>query len=368
MEKEIKVYIPINWLTGDTELFGIKDPVLHRMGNMILTKQRRELMGQLGARGIKVIHKKDEIDENTICLVADTTLVHEDERDSVTYKKKFDAIMFANGGENLHFPRTMKPTEYFTNPFFPAVFKNEARNGGVDKFLIENPIQVKKLEMFYQRSLFDPRFNLEWRHVIIQQKIDTPTEYDTYMRVLVAGSGEVLGSSLKCSRHMPGSCKLDGLFERALIRPDSPYCIGFKKMFNYYSGGESISLEKPGKIDEEKRAILESHGLDPNNLHVPEEILDVTKNLMHRCNKELGVMCGFDFILNRSDGRWYYLENQAYPAINEWAAARGIEVPEHTDYASYLAILTVELRARFEALMRTYEHKLQEVKEKGTSI
>lgn len=356
------------WLNGDSELFGILDPVLHRMGNIILTRERSEFIRQLKEKGFKVTSNKKDIDENTIFLVVDETLTHEDIHDISGYKKKFDAIMFANGGENFHYPKTVKPTEYFANPFYPAVFKNEARNGGVDKFLIENPYQAKKLEMFYRRSMMDPLFRSEWKSVILQQRIKTPTEYDTYMRVLVAGSGEVLGSSLKCSRLMPRSCTLDGLFERALIRPDSPYCIGVKKMFNYYSGGESISLEKPGALDEEKRHILEAHGFDPDNLHVPDEVLDVCQNLMSRCPKELGVICGIDFILNKADGKWYYLENQSSPAINEWAIPRGVNVPEHTDFTSYLAILSVELRARYEAFMMTYEKKLKELKEKETSM
>ena len=44
-------------------------------------------------------------------------------------------------------------------------------------------------------------------------------------------------------------------------------------------------------------------------------------------NKTLGVICGIDFIYNEKDNKWYYLEIQAFPAIDEWAVTKGIKIP-----------------------------------------
>ena len=39
--------------------------------------------------------------------------------------------------------------EFFINPFFPVVLKNELTNGGVDKFFIKNESQLNVIKKFY---------------------------------------------------------------------------------------------------------------------------------------------------------------------------------------------------------------------------
>ncbi len=49
-------------------------------------------------------------------------------------------------------------------------------------------------------------------------------------------------------------------------------------------------------------------------------------------------------------GNWYYLENQAFPAIEEWAWERNIKVPKGTTIKGFLEYLELDLQARYEAL------------------
>ena len=66
------------------------------------------------------------------------------------------------GGENYHFPHSMKIIEYFEHPFFPAVFKNALRNGGIDKFLISSPSQLEKIKKFFMLTVRNPIYHKDW--------------------------------------------------------------------------------------------------------------------------------------------------------------------------------------------------------------
>ena len=133
-------------------------------------------------------------------------------------------------------------------------------------------------------------------------------------------------------------------------------------MFNYYSTGEIISFFQP-KYSDEKQKILKAHNIDPNNPKVPEDILEVTKNIMEKCNKELGIICGFDFIQDDIDKKWYYLENQAFPSIDEWLFKKGMKIPKVNSLDSYVYYNELELSARYEALISQTKKKLEKKQE-----
>ena len=79
---------------------------------------------------------------------------------------------------------------------------------------------------------------------------------------------------------------------------------------------------------------------------------------MQKCNKELGIICGIDFIFNKEDNKWYYLENQAFPAIEEWADAKNIRTNKVNNVNDYIKYCTLELEARYDALMMYMNKKL----------
>lgn len=353
--KKGKIYIEKMWVSGDT-CIDTHDYFKDLAAKSTISKKRKEFIENLKKEDFDITFNKEDIDEDTICLIMDDTSVCEEEISLDEYKKLFDKKIRENAGENFHYPHSLRILDYFEDPFFPAVFKNEIENGGVDKFLIEDINQLEKLKSFYDKYHDNPKYKEALDCTILQQYIETPSKYASYLRVLAAGSGDVMGASLKYSSRTYSQSTLDGLFEKVFLNPNSKYFIDAKKMFNYYSGGQNIYFSQPS-YSNEKVKILKEHNFDVNNLVLPDSILDVLKNIMEKCNREIGVMCGVDFMLNKNDNKWYYLENQAFPAIEEWAQAKRVSLPTSHTMKGYLELLEIELQARYEALMLTVEDR-----------
>lgn len=354
----MKIFVEEKWITGDTCVFTIPNQFDRITVKNELKKMRTAFVNKLKSEGFTITTNRDEIDNNTICLIMNSdSLIKNPE----TIEEVIDAIkqkISSSAGPNFHYPKSVSVTEYFKNPFFPAVFKNELQNGGKDKFLISTPEQVATIKYFYEQNKDNAEIMLAFDSCIIQQFIETPTRYATYMRVLANGAGEIMGANLKCARTDFEKSQLNSLFEKIFLDPNSKYYLNTTKMFNYYSGGLEIGLSQP-KYSSDKQEILIAHGFDMDNLRVSEEVADVVKNIMLNCNEEVGVMCGIDFMLNAEDNHWYYLENQAFPAIEEWAKPRGISLPANHTLKHYVRYNEIELLAREEALRATIEYRKQ---------
>ncbi len=358
----IKIFVDKNWLEANKDFADTtitsknKQFIDHSI--KILHQARQEFVESLKKQGLIVTSDPKEYDENTICIIDSPQLVSHDNSFQPIYQV-IERKIHSSGGPDFNYPTTVDLPSFWQRPFYPAVFKNIGVNRGIDKFLVETPEQFAKIFAYFQKSLAE-NIKLNWRDVVFQQYIETPTNYKTYMRVLISGAGKVLGSSLKCSKNMPNSISLDGDFERVFLRPDSPFFIRAKKMFNYYSGGDNISLEKPEFLNDEQKRTLAAHGIDPNNMQVPNEVMNVCRNIMANCNKELGVIAGIDFILNERDGHWYFLEFHSQPAIDEWADVRGIPLPpDDGEIENYIAREMYELVLRKEALTQIIEQRLK---------
>ena len=283
--------------------------------------------------------------------------------DIKTFKKEFDKRMFEAGTDKLNYPYSLRIEEFFAKPFFPAVLKNELTNGGIDKFLIETPEQLEKIKKFYKKFHNIEPYKTNFENCIFQQYIETPTNHQTYLRVLMSASGDAMGASLKYSQVSEKHREPEGIFEKYFWDKNSEYFLNCKGMFNYYSNGGNILFSQP-RFSYDNRNILKAHNIDPDNPTIPDTVLEIASSIMKKCNKELGIICGFDFILNEKDNKWYYLENQAFPAIDEWAATKGIrklKVNSVDDYISYCAL---ELEARYEALLMTMKKSLTQQKPK----
>lgn len=72
-------------------------------------------------------------------------------------------------------------------------------------------------------------------------------------------------------------------------------------------------------------------------------------------------MCGIDFMLNQFDGKWYYLENQAFPAIEEWAWVKR-NTPQTQNIKGYFNYLELDSHARYEALHLLVNKKSNTIK------
>ncbi|MDE5630046.1 MAG: hypothetical protein K2I70_00450, partial [Bacilli bacterium] len=354
----MKIFVEEKWIKGETCVFTISNQFDQIAVKNALHKMRAPFVEKLKSEGYTITTNRNEVDEDTICLIMNCESLIKNPKTIEEFKEALKQKIATSAGSNFHFPHSVTIEEYFNNPFFPAVFKNELQNGGKDKFLISTPEQVGIIKYFYEQNKDDKDIMEGFNNCIIQQFIETPTKYATYMRVLANGAGEVMGANLKCSKTDFEKSKLNSEFEKIFLDPTSKYYINATKMFNYYSGGLEIGLSQP-KYSSDKQEILLAHGFNMDDLKLPEEVTDVVKNIMLNCNQEVGVMCGFDFILNTDDGHWYYLENQAFPAIEEWAKPKGITIPGSHNLKGYIRYNEIELQAREEALRTTISYRMQ---------
>jgi len=359
------IYIEQQWINGDFDFYNIKNYYEQLHAKQYISKKRKEFITKLQNEGFNITFNKKDINDDTICLIMDDTSLCNENIPIQEYKKIFDQKIFKSAGPNLNYPFSLTIKEYFNNPFFPAVFKNELTNGGHDKFLIETNEQLEIIKDFYNKHYNNPIYKEAFDCSIFQQYLETPSKYTTYLRVLVAASGDIMGASLKYSNQISTNNNLTGLFEDIFLNPNSKYFINTKKMFNYYSNGENISFSQP-KFSQEKTTILEAHGFDHQNLTLPNSVVDVCKNIMENCNREIGILCGIDFILNNYDKKWYYLENQAFPAIEEWAWTKEINLPKVHNLKGYLKYLELELQTRYESLMLLVNKKQNKISQPKT--
>jgi len=356
------IYIEPRWVTGETCLFYITDRIMYRQAQTKLSKIRRDFILRLEDEGFIITYDRNEITEDVICLTMDELSIGDKDIKIADYKKEFDKLMFASGGEKLNYPYTLKVEEYFKNPFFPAVFKNELMNGGKDKFLIETEEQLEKIKKLYKDAASNKTISEAFNLSIFQQLIKTPTKYQTYIRVLISSSADVLGASLKYSKTEEKKREPQGIFEKIFWNENTEYYLDCKGMFNYYSEGGNISFYQP-KYSTEKQEILKAHGINPDNPTIPEEVLEVSTSIAQKCNRQLGIICGIDFIYNEKDNKWYYLEIQSFPAIEEWAEKKGIRVNKIKNLDDSIKYCELDLEARHDALMM-YMNKKQNEKGK----
>ena len=130
------VYVEPRWVTGETCLLNINNPFEYNTGKIKLTKIRKEFLSELEKENFVITYDKTNTSKDIVSLIMNDLALCGYEIDPITYKKEFDKLIFSAGGEKFNFPTSLTMKQYFENPFFPAVLKNESLNGGLDKFLI----------------------------------------------------------------------------------------------------------------------------------------------------------------------------------------------------------------------------------------
>ncbi len=311
--------------------------------------------------------------------------------------KKKNKINFHLNSEEIKEPFSVSfPVDSFPEilPTLPFVLKNEKSQGGIEKFILKTPEQIILLKKFYneinsydrQKVIEELKYrfsfcnNLEFdengipnigidfvdykkefhRSMRIQKFIKTPTRYNTSLRVLISSTGDVLVSSLKYSEPTTNTKeKYYGLFDKYLSDPSSPYFLGNESIVsNTIAGGNSILLEKSDYSNLEKEILL-AHDIDPNNAVVPQPIMRACINIACNCSREIGAICGLDFIYDDETKTWKYLEEHEYPMLNSYAEKYNL--PYDTNAKDfYLTHQLLDLRARLHALILTI-HKKQSI-------
>ncbi len=308
--------------------------------------------------------------------------------------KKNSKIFFCLSSEGITEPYSITfPIDSFPNnlPPLPLVLKNEESQGGMEKFIIRTPKQLATLKRFYNEidayarqkaidevkreysfisdlefdenghsnspiSIYFIDYKKEFHQSMrIQKFVKTPTKYNTSLRVLTSSSGDILASSIKYSESSSNKEeKFYGLFDKYLSDPSSPYFLESESITsNTIAGGNNILL---GKTDYSKleQEILWAHNIDPTNAIVPLDVMKACTKIAINCRREIGAICGLDFIYDVEEKKWKYLEEHEYPMLYSYAINYGLPYDTKDIYTTNQLF---NLTARLHALYLTMQKK-----------
>ena len=275
------------------------------------------------------------------------------------------------------FPESSFPV---TIPELPFVFKNEKENGGIEKYLIETKEQLNLLEKFYNEiNAYDRKRRMEelkqisffikalkfnkkikeekfldykklfHEKIVLQDYIQTPTKYNTSLRVVTSSSGDILCASLKYADDNIKTSPKTGQFDIYLDNPSSPYYLKSNNIIsNTVSGGNSILLGKKDYTNVERK-ILSSHGINPDNPVLPENLFEASITLAVNLKREIGSICGIDFIYDEKENKWKYLEEHEYPMLYSYAEKYGLNY-NFNSHNFYEQHNLVDVQARLHSL------------------
>lgn len=393
-----KIYVELGlsflrpeWFDEETGKVTIPDNP-KQAGNLVY-RTYKELFDKLYEKGYRVITDALEADEDTFyftpCLDVKINGYGEVYREKKN-KKVIEALKECGIEEpiSVNFPVDKFP-EYI--PELPFVLKNENMNCGDEKFIIRTKEQLERLRKFYDeingyskakdieefkgiygddveiydnkitsgawtKNFIDYKYEFH-KNMRIQKYVSTPSEYNTSLRVLFTSNGDVLASSLKYSKGIKTDNKrLFGLFEKYLSDPSSPYFIGNESIVsNTAAGGNSILLEKESFTEEEKR-ILALHNIDPENVEAPKCIKEACENIALHCKREIGSLCGIDFIYDKEEHKWKYLEEHEYPMMFSYCERFNLPYNPENPYFNMQNIIA-DIDARFKALTSEMNQK-----------
>lgn len=387
-------YINPEWI--NQELHCINFPEIPISTSNPVYEACKEMFKKLFENGYKVVTDSSTIKNGVFFFTPCLDKHINNSKEDYSSKKK-SKINFYLKNEGITEPLSISfPIDSFPDilPPLPCVLKNEERQGGMEKFILKTSEQIILLKKFYNeinsydrqkvieelkyRFAFcndlefdengNPNIGIDFvdykkefhRSMRIQKFIKTPTRYNTSLRVLISSTGDVLVSSLKYSEPTTNTKEnYYGLFDKYLSDPSSPYFLGNESIVsNTIAGGNSILLEKSNYSNLEKE-ILFAHDIDPNNAVVPQPIMRACINIACNCSREIGAICGLDFIYDDETKTWKYLEEHEYPMLNSYAEKYNLPYDMNAkDF--YLTHQLLDLRARLHALTLTI-HKKQAI-------
>ena len=229
--------------------------------------------------GYNVIEDNQEIDENTFFLVLEKGIYPQSE----IYYKTEELILPILNKYNIDKPETFAFTQDISNFQYSFVVKNELEHGGKDKYLIKNEDNFNDFI----------NSNNNYQDYVIQRYINTPTRYNTSLRVITSASGDILCSSL--------------LYAENSLKNESI-------VSNVLSGGHGILLEKD-YYSEFEQQILSKHNINIYTGFLPDNVHSACTLIAEKLNRYLGAICGFDFIYCKEEQKWYYLECHDFPML-----------------------------------------------------
>ena len=285
------------------------------------------LFKKLAELGYKVILDEKLIDDETFiftpCEPAESLWENDDYLTDLDRK-----IMATLEKKEIAKPITISYFDYFSSEQSlkpPFVIKDAMSFGLGRRALVSNSEQLNILQEFWALDSDDKKF---FSDVVIQEYVETPTKYNTSLRVLVSSCGEVMCAALKCAE--PQELGRDSYlsdndwFNRIFFNESSPYFLGGETIgSNTFDGLKGILLGI-SNYSKAERQILIAHGIDPQNCEVPEEIRLACQEVMKDWGKELGAICAMDFIYDVKNKKWKYLNNTRFPGLEPYASKYGI--------------------------------------------
>lgn len=140
--------------------------------------------------------------------------------------------------------------------------------------------------------------------------------------------------------------KTNDILSDYLANPHSPYYLGNSSIIsNTVAGGQSILIGKENYSDEEKRILL-AHNINPQENKLPSELEEVVTNVAKYCKREIGAICGMDFIYDVQDNNWKFLEEHEYPMLYTYAEKYSLPQNYSNDFYNTQQLLDIQARVQ----------------------
>ena len=315
------------------------------------------------SKGYRIVNHPDDCDEETIYITGKREITDLKKMDAYLpdFDKKLRDFLKEKGIEKP-LTRRFSYQDLIDGKYkLPFVLKNETINGGNEKFLIATEEDYENLVkacnylisgLFHINSPYpreDLRNRLDYREYLdtyfsVQEYVQTPTKYNTSIRVITSSSDDLLGAFLKYSKPTiinDNTTLLGDLLKK--VFPLSTKTI----MSNTLKGGSNILIGGPYHSKEERR-IIDSHEIPSEEY---DKVITAARYAHLKCKTEMGIICGYDFIYDREKRKWLLLEYHNKPMVGDYAVFNGLPYKTHED------IIEADSRARATALSLTLKKK-----------
>ena len=236
----------------------------------------------------------------------------------------------------------------------PFVLKNENQNGGREKFLIANEEDYEKLidactflikgKLVSERNT-DLKYKIDYDKYLdtnfsVQDYIETPSKFNTTVRLLTSSSNDLLYAALKYNT------KEEYIDDTTLLGYllSSKYKLSSKSIVsNTLSGGKNLLIGEYN-YKENARRLLDAHNIDSDQF---KNVVKTSQDIHEELKSELGILCGFDYIYDKNKQKWFLLEYHSRPMVGDYSRRQDIPYETNSDR------LTADGRVRATGLVLT---------------
>ena len=203
----------------------------------------------------------------------------------------------------------------------------------------------KNIIQIFNKYIISPNSQIDYLQYLnenftIQEYINTPSKYNTTVRLLTSSSNNLLYGSLKYkeSENYQDNTSLLGYFLKNI------YPISTKSIVsNTLRGGNNILIGE-SVYESFDANLLAYHNIESEQFH---NLVESTKAVHSKFKSELGIICGFDYIYDVNKEKWFLLEYHSKPMVGDYSKRQKIAYETKEDR------LTADGRVRATALSLT---------------